>query len=779
MTTQTLSLDSPQDSPQDHPDAALALDMPVAAVEAFNQANAHFKAGRWSEARAGYESALQQAPQMEAAALQWARCLVHLGDGVAARDAFSQMLKAFPANYSGWLEAGHLCRQQGVPQQALACYSKAIALVPTRYEARLSLARVLEDQGQMDAGAAEYHRALTAAGTDKNRLVHWRMGKFRLERGDAARALESMRQALLVLRVSQAQIDDNERAEMQMDLGDIFMRLGMTEDGHRAFERASVGTSEATLVRLADLSFRYNLWQEAQAVLRRNVELHPDSDTAHWNLAHSLAESWNMQEALASLAKAEAIAPQPGAKSMRASVAGRTGDADTALRLYKALADEEGPGSKMHSSAAMSSLYSDQLSPQQVTDLHREMFAHLGHKARASSSFKNDKSPNRPLRVGLVSADFHHQHPVNIFMQPVLARLNPNAVDVTMYFTGVSYDEQTQLAKRRVARWVEATSWNDGQLARRIEEDGIDILLDLSGHTSMQRMSLFGQRAAPVQATFLGYPGSTGVPNIDWLVADKVVAPAGSEGLFSEQLARLPHSVFCFAPEVDYPYPDYGQAHAERPLTFGSFNNVPKLTPHTVKLWAAVLQEVPGSRLLLKAPSFKDDGAVEAFAQRFLAEGIARDRLEFRGPVGLTDMMAEYADVDIALDPVPYNGGTTTLQALWMGVPVVVKAGGNFVSRMGASFMTAAGLTDWVAQTDADYVRIAAAMARDRQALLSLKRGLRERLQAAPAWDIDQYTRDFEGALRQMWLAYCGGETTDAAKTDDTKTGAAPKKKKA
>jgi predicted O-linked N-acetylglucosamine transferase (SPINDLY family) len=228
--------------------------------------------------------------------------------------------------------------------------------------------------------------------------------------------------------------------------------------------------------------------------------------------------------------------------------------------------------------------------------------------------------------------------------------------------------------------------------------------------------------------------------------------------------------VFCFAPETDYPYPDYGPSHAERPLTFGSFNNVPKLTPHTVKLWAAVLKEVPGSRLLLKAPSFKDDGAIEAFAQRFLAEGIARERLAFRGPVGLTDMMAEYADVDIALDPVPYNGGTTTLQALWMGVPVVVKAGGNFVSRMGASFMQAADLHDWVAESDADYVRIAAAMARDRQALLALKQGLRERLQAAPAWNIDQYTRDFEAALRHMWRSHCGG---------GPKAGAASKKKKA
>lgn len=726
--------------------------LPVAA-SAYNEGNAHFRAGRWAQAAACYEHALTDNPQLELAALQLARCCVNVGDGVAARQTFTQLLKAFPNNYSAWLEAGHLCRQQGVPQQAVASYQKAVQVAPERFEARLGLARVLEDLGEFEAAAAAYHHALNAAGAEKNRLVHWRMAKYRLERGDAPRALEAMRQALLILRISNETLDDNERAEMQMDLADICMRLGMTADGHRAFERASVATSEPTLVRLADLSFRYNLWQEAQSVLRRNVELHPDSDTAHWNLAHSLAESWNMQEALEVLARAEAIAPQSGAKSMRASVAGRSGDADTALQLYKALADEEGPGSKMHSSAAMSSLYSDKLSAQEVADLHRTMFAHLGHNARAVSSFKNDRSPKRKLRLGLVSADFHHQHPVNIFMQPVLARLDPKAFDVTLYFTGVSHDEQTQLAKRRVARWVEVTNWSDAQLARRIEEDGIDILLDLSGHTSMQRMAVFGQRAAPVQATFLGYPASTGVPNIDWLVADAVVAPKGSEGLFSEKLARLPNSVFCFAPEADYPYPSYTQAHATRPLTFGSFNNVPKLTPHTVKLWAAVLHEVPDSRLLLKAPSFKDEGAVAVFAQRFEAEGIARERLEFRGPVGLSDMMAEYADVDIALDPVPYNGGTTTLQALWMGIPVVVKAGGNFVSRMGASFMSAAGLPAWVAKSDADYVRIAASMAKDRQALLLLKQGLRERLQALPAWDVDQYTRDFEKALRKMWTA--------------------------
>jgi predicted O-linked N-acetylglucosamine transferase (SPINDLY family) len=547
---------------------------------------------------------------------------------------------------------------------------------------------------------------------------------------------------------------------MQIDLGDIQMRLGMTAEAHRAFERASGAASEATLVRLAEMSFRYNLWQEAQAVLKRNVALHPRSATALWNLAHSCAESWQMEEALEHLARAEAIAPQPGALSMRASVAGRTGDVETALRLYKALADAEGPLSKMRSSAAMSALYSDQLSAQEVAALHRELFAPLGAGGRSVASFANARQPHKRLRVGLVSADFHHQHPVNIFMQPVLARIDQAQFELTVYFTGVSHDDQTQLARSRVAHWVECTRWSDAQMARRIEGDGIDILVDLAGHTSLQRMSLFAQRAAPVQLTFLGYPGSTGVPSMDWILADPVVAPEGSDGLYSERVWRLPQSVFCFAPEVNYPYPKYTQAHAQRTLTFGSFNNVPKITQHTVALWSRVLQAVPQSQLLLKAPSFKDEGAIRAFKARFAAHGIDPSRLVFRGPVGLADMMAEYADVDIALDPVPYNGGTTTLQAMWMGVPVVVKAGSNFVSRMGASFMAAAGLPEWVAADDDAYVAIAQRMAADRVALLQLKQGLRSRLQSRPAWDIDQYTRDFEAALRSMWVALCEGEAS-------------------
>ena len=712
-----------------------------------------FQQHQFAQADEAYAALLQAEPTHEWAALQHARCAVQMGEGRLARDRFATLLKAHPDNFSAWLEAGHLCRQQSAFEQALASYQRAMVVAPTRYEAPLGAARLLEDMGRREEGAALYHRASTLVSADKRHFMHHRMAKFRQERGDASAALDSLRQALLCADALTPALPLNDRCELLIDLGELLLRINAREDAMPVLTQASQATAEATLVRLAETSFRFNLWQESQAVLQRNAELHPDSAAALWNLAHGYAETWEMDLAIATLERAEAIAPQPGAASLRASVAGRLGDADTALAAYAEIAEKEGPLSKMRSSTAMASLYSDQLSPKAVATLHRELFAPMGEGARSRDSFANPHDANKRLRLGLVTADFHHQHPVNIFMQPVLARWDAQDIEVTVYFTGVSYDEQTLLAKRRVSHWVEVTTLNNVQLARRIEEDGIDVLMDLAGHTGMQRMPLFAQRAAPVQATFLGYPGSTGVPQMDWIVADAVVAPEGSEALFSEQVIRLPNTVFCYAPEENYPYPSFSDEHAKRPLTFASFNNVSKLTPRSLALWAQVLQAVPHSRLLLKAPSFKDEAAVKVFVQRFKQLGVPLDRLEFRGPSSLSDMMAEYADVDIALDPVPYNGGTTSLQAMWMGVPVLTMAGGHFVSRMGASFMQAAGLPEWVAKDDADFVRRAVALSQDRAALLTLKQGLRNRLLALPAWDIDAYAQDLQAAVRKMWIA--------------------------
>jgi predicted O-linked N-acetylglucosamine transferase (SPINDLY family) len=741
-------------------------------IARFNAGNAAWRSQNWAMALTEYETALSLEPAFDLALLGRARSLVRLGQWMSAREAFAALLRAHPQQFSGWLEAGHLCRQMGELQQAAGAYQRAMDAAPERYEAALAMARVLHQLDQKPLASQAFEQAMTLADTvqanDKSNLpaeVAHRMGQYLLELGDNVAAVQVLRMALqklppqgansTVLGMTQSGSNSmpswvNQMAEVQMDLGEALLRLGQQPAALQVLTAASAATLEPTLARLGALAFRHNLWQEGLAVLRKCVQLYPQSATARWNLAHLLAESWHMDEALQVLQAAEKLAPMPGAKGMRASIAGRQGDADTALRLYRELAAEPDAPKNLASSSAMSSLYSDQLTAQEVADLHRELFSPLGQGARLRESFVRAPLAGRRIKLGLVSADFHHQHPVNIFMQPVLREIDRSRFEVFLYFTGVSYDEQTRLAQQRIEHWVEATTLNDTQLAKRIDADGIDLLLDLAGHTGQQRMSLFAKRVAPVQATYLGYPGSTGVPNMDWVLGDEVVTPVGSESLCSERIARLPGMVFCFAPEVDYPYPAFPRELTQRPLTFGSFNNVPKLTPRTLALWSQILKAVPDSRLLLKAPSFSDSGAVRLFGERLQKLGVDLARVEFRGPTGLTEMMAEYADIDIALDPVPYNGGTTSLQAMWMGVPVVTQRGHNFVSRMGASFMTAAGLPEWVADDDEGYVRVAVQMAQDRAALLALKRGLRDRLKARRGWDVVAHTRAMETAFVEM-----------------------------
>jgi predicted O-linked N-acetylglucosamine transferase (SPINDLY family) len=740
------------------------------AAEAFNTANAAWRKSEWVEALQWYQQAARLNPSLANAHLGMARCFVKLADWPEAREAFAACLRLDPEQYSAWLEAGHLCRQMGQFSQALGAYKRATEVSPNRYEAYFALGRLLPEMGEPLQGEQAFERSMDCLRASKEPTAIWRqaealhrMGQYRLEQGDAKQALVLLRRGLSLLAAIEKSVQsqtiasgmrqhdlDHLRVEMHIDLGDAYWRLGQKPMAFKAFTLASASHSEVSLSRLGALSFRLNLWQEAIQVLQRNVALHPQRLTARWNLAHLLAECWQMDAAETALREAEAIGPVPGAKSLRASMAGRRGDADRALQLYQECAADAAEHGAFASAAAMSSLYSDQLSAEEVAQLHRRLFSSLGEGAKASADFKYPSHKGRRLKLGMVTADFHHQHPVNLFMQPVLRALDRDRIELFVYFNGVSYDEQTRLAMQRAEHWLECATLNDVQLAKHIEADQIDLLLDLAGHTGQHRMRLFAQRAAPVQATYLGYPGSTGVPNIDWILGDAIVTPKGHESLYSEKIWRLPELVFCFSPEDDYPMDGLFNRKSDSMITFGSFNNVPKLTSKTLTLWARILRAVPNSKLLLKAPSFTDAGAVKLFQARLSQLGVDLQRVEFRGPTGLADMMQEYHDVDIALDPIPYNGGTTSLQALWMGVPVVVLEGAHFVSRMGASFMTAARLPEWIAEDEDDYVRIAAQMAMDRPKLKELKRGLRARLQALPGWDPARQTRSLEEAFVGM-----------------------------
>ena len=720
------------------------------AALSFNRANTAFREGRFEEARDAAAQAVHLAPELAIGHVLMARTLRRLGDEAAARAAYDAALIADPTSFDALLERGNVLRGLGEPALAAASYTSAMEARPMDTRPALALARLWEEQPGRDAeeqAAIAFQRALDRAGAAAEPASAMAtlcrdLARFRLDRAELPKALDALRQARLLAGSGEM------TALIDLDLAEVYLRLGMTIEAQALMEALS-GSEDPVLLRaLAQLAYRFNFWAEAVMILERATARHPQDAQAHLDLADMQVKSWLLEEALASLNRAEASGKVPLAAStaLRASIANRLGDADTALSLYESLV-AEGQGS-FAPNAAMSLLYADNVPPDEVARRHRALFAGWGQDARSRESFGADTTAQRPLRIGMVSGDLHHQHPVNIFLQPLLARWDHANLPLTIYATGQTVDDQTRLARSRAGTWHDLTT---AQLPAKVQADGIDILIDLAGHTAGGAMRAFARRMAPVQASFLGYPGSTGVPNIDWLIGDPVVTPPDADLLCSEQVLRLPNTVFCFAPEVDYPLPQFADVSRGRPLTFGSFNNIPKLTPRTLRLWSDVLKAVPHSRLLLRAPSFKDAGAVARFQRLFGEQGIPAERLIFRGPVGLDVMMQAYAEVDIALDTFPYCGGTTTLQALWMGVPVLTMEGGQFVSRMGASFMTAAGLPDWIAKDDASYVAKAVALGQDRRALLDLKRGLRARLLARPGWDVDRYDADFGAALRTIW----------------------------
>jgi predicted O-linked N-acetylglucosamine transferase (SPINDLY family) len=588
--------------------------------------------------------------------------------------------------------------------------------------------------------------------------LHW-LGVWRLKAGDAQGAAAALAQ-LVDLRP--------QRHGSMLYLGEALLRLGNRTAAEQAFTRASASANPAFLRLLAERVYAQNYWQEAIAVLQRALDLQP----GHIPTLVQLAKlHWEVYDLSAAEALCHRVLERDPANSevlyLLHALPGRRGDAAAHLAAveahYAALAE---PDSRLASSIAMASLYVDDRSPEQLAAQHRQLCAAIERALPATSHFANSRDPDRPLRIGLVSGDFHRQHPVNLFMLPLLERLDRQAFPVTVFHTGTMHDAYTARARQAARHWIEAGTLDDHALHQRIGAEQIDILIDLAGHTTSHRLGVFALRAAPVQATFLGYPHSTGLGRIDWLIGDPIVSPAEHAHLFSEGIAQLPGSVFCWCPVDTYPLPPPRPGDA--PLVLGSFNNVMKLSPRTIRLWSAVLRAIPQAQLLLKAPSLADRSVIERFQGLFAAEGIHPDRLAFEGPEGLDLMMQRYGAIDIALDPTPYNGGTTTLQALWMGVPVITRLGGNFVSRMGASFLTALGRSDWIAETDEAFVAIACQLAEQLPDIRQGRAALRQQMAHCGLSDLERYTAGFQQLLRRIWRHHCSGDPSRLLPADTT-----------
>lgn len=374
--------------------------------------------------------------------------------------------------------------------------------------------------------------------------------------------------------------------------------------------------------------------------------------------------------------------------------------------------------------------------------------------AESKKSFSNERSAEKRLKIAYISGDFRH-HPVAYFLESVLQHRNQEAFEVCLYSTcpPSKHDEITQRISRLADVWVDADNYDDGALVDLIRRDGIDILIDLSGYTRYHRMPVFAMRAAPLQISWLGYFGTTGIRSMDYIICDSSVLPTGDEQFFVEKPLRMPNSYLCFSRPVEEV--EVGTLRGAGPITFGCLNKRAKITTDVIAVWTQILHCVPDSQIFLKAPAFADESARRSIRAEFAAFGISAERVLLEAGGERLDMLRSYQRVDIALDTFPYGGGTTTAESLWMGVPVVTMFGERWVGRVSASLLQEVGLSELITTDIAGYVELAASLALDTDRLFEIRQELRARVEGSPVCDAAGFASNLEQIYREAWRNWC------------------------
>jgi len=539
---------------------------------------------------------------------------------------------------------------------------------------------------------------------------------------------------------------------VQKNLGGAYALAGRLEDSARAFQNAlRLNPMDAgSYLGMGQVLAMRDMLPVAAQFYRTAVQCDPDLHIAWRGLGTVLMTMGEIGESERSLRRALALAPGVAENHQMLgnllAMLGRMEEARESLRECLAI-------DPAHLAARSNLLFLRQyVAPGPAGEELGEAlaFARLARERARPYGSWNCAADARPLRVGFVSGDLR-SHPVGYFLEGMLSHLDPGRIEVLAYSTSHMEDALTQRIRARFARWTTIAEMSDGQAAARIHGDAPHVLIDLSGHTAMNRLALFAWRPAPVQVSWLGYVATTGMPEIDYLLADPLTVPPGTEDLYVERIWRLAQTRFCFTPPAQdievSPLPALAKGH----VTFGCFNTLAKLQDGVLQAWGRILREVPGSRLRLMARQLGDADVRSSLAARLDRAGIDAERFDLLGALPRGGYLAAYHAIDIALDPFPFTGGTTTAEALWMGVPVLTLDGVRLVERQGVGLLRCAGLSGWIARDPDDYVRRAVRLAGDPGELSRLRARLRGEVLASPVCNAADFAREFTGALLGMW----------------------------
>jgi predicted O-linked N-acetylglucosamine transferase (SPINDLY family) len=674
----------------------------------------------------------------------------------AAAASYRRAVELKPDYAQGYNNLGVVLKELGRFDDAIAVCRQAVELKPDYAEAYNNLSNAYCALGKLDEAIAASRAALKLKPDDP--ATHNNLGNAFYSQGNWDDAGACYRRAL-ELNVDYAEAHNN--------LGNAHAALGRFETAIVSYCRAlelkpdfaegynNLGNAYSALRRLDD----------AVACYRRALELKPALAEAHTHLGVALKEQGRLSEAAAACRRAVELRPDyaEGYNNL-GNVLKDQGRPSEATACYRQALDLKPDYVATHSNLLFALQYCSDVTPVKLAGAHAEFDRrHASHAPRLSRtpSVESAQSSTRiaasrlPLRLGFVSPDLG-RHPVGYFLVGVLENLDPTEFETVCYCDRVVKDDLTNRLQAAANRWHDTFGLSDERLAEQIHAEPIDILFDLAGHTAHNRLLAFARHPVPIQMTWAGYVGTTGLAAMDYLLADRYQVPPRADSYYRERVLRMPDGYVC------YDAPAYAPAVGPLPaldrgeVTFGCFNNPAKITSSVVEVWAEILRRLPRARMLLKFKGWDDFDVAQHFRDLFVAGGIDPTRLEFLGGSPHAELLATYNRIDLALDTFPYNGGLTTCEALWMGVPVVTFPGETFAGRHSLSHLSTAGLTETIAKDLEEYVKLAVSLATNLPRLAALRVGLRQQMARSPLCDAKRFAQNLSALLRGLWSGQTG-----------------------
>ncbi|MBU0689891.1 MAG: tetratricopeptide repeat protein [Gammaproteobacteria bacterium] len=754
-----------------------------------NYAQAHSNLGvilqqhdRFEEAESCYRHALQISPGNGKTLSNLGVVLHKLGRFEEAEACFRKALKIDQGNAETYCNLGNTLKELGRPDESEASYRHALQINPDYAEAHYNIGNVLRELDRLDEAKASYQRALQITPNLAN--VHFNLGNAFSDTEQLSEAEASYKRAIEI---------DPHCAEIHFNLGNVLLRQTRLSEAEASFKQAleinpehvkadyNLGLtyyrqgrlSEAGIYywralkinpeyaevycSLAELLHEWGRLDEAEESLQKAIKLKPDLAEAHAILGVTLTKMGRLAEAEASCQRAIDLKPHDAiAHSNLGAALFDHGHHNKAEDSYRLALKHQPLHHQTHSNLLFCMSHNAATDAKSLFDEHLRFAAQFEKPLRDDwKPHANSKHPDRTLQIGFVSGDFKN-HAVSNFIEPILAHLATcPRLSLHAYASHIRDDDVSLRLRKYFAHWHPIAPSTDEELAEQIRADEIDILIDLSGHTGYNRLQTFARKPAPLQVSWMGYPGTTGLTAMDYYFADPFLLPEGMlDSQFTEKIVRLPANApflpFPTAPPVNN-LPALKNGH----ITFGSFNRLSKLNRSSIALWSKLLRALPNSRMLLAG--MPQDKKYDALVAWFAEEGIERHRLDLHPRSIMDTYMALHLQVDICLDTVPYNGGTTTLHALWMGVPTLTEASNSAAGRSGAAILSHAGLEKFIAYNDDEFVQQGIALAGDFAALADIRTGLRERFAQSAMGQPAVIAAGVERALRIMWQRWCTG----------------------